>query len=75
MSATNRDVSAESRRRHAAAMEAGEPGYLDPTSGLFVFTASHHLKRGTCCGSACRHCPFGHAAVTGKTRPSSPRVE
>jgi len=23
-----------------------------------VFTANYHLKRGTCCGSGCRHCPF-----------------
>jgi hypothetical protein len=23
-----------------------------------VFTAAYHLKRGTCCGNGCRHCPF-----------------
>jgi hypothetical protein len=28
-----------------------------------VFTAAYHLKRGYCCGSKCRHCPYGHAAV------------
>ena len=28
-----------------------------------VFTAAYHLKRGYCCGSACRHCPYGHSAV------------
>lgn len=27
-------------------------------NGLLVFTASHHLKRGSCCGSGCRHCPY-----------------
>jgi hypothetical protein len=27
--------------------------------GLFVFTEAHHLKRGFCCESGCRHCPFG----------------
>jgi hypothetical protein len=26
-----------------------------------VFTAAYHLKRGTCCGSGCRHCPYGNA--------------
>ena len=26
-----------------------------------VFTAAYHLKRGTCCGSRCRHCPYGLA--------------
>jgi hypothetical protein len=28
-----------------------------------VFTAAYHLKRGYCCGSGCRHCPYGHSAV------------
>ena len=23
-----------------------------------VFTAQYHLKRGACCGSGCRHCPY-----------------
>lgn len=37
-----------------------EPGdyYLDPASGLLVFTAKYHLKRGYCCDSGCRHCPY-----------------
>ena len=24
-----------------------------------VFTASYHLRRGYCCESGCRHCPYG----------------
>jgi hypothetical protein len=28
-----------------------------------VFTAAYHLKRGSCCGSGCRHCPYGFAAA------------
>ena len=27
-------------------------------NGLMVFTAAYHLKRGSCCGSGCRHCPY-----------------
>jgi hypothetical protein len=23
-----------------------------------VFTRRYHLKRGDCCGSGCRHCPY-----------------
>ncbi len=23
-----------------------------------VFTAAYHLRRGSCCGSKCRHCPY-----------------
>ncbi len=28
-------------------------------NGFMVFSAWYHLKRGTCCGNGCRHCPFG----------------
>jgi len=36
---------------------------LDPEDYYFdgeymVFTAAYLLKRGTCCGSGCRHCPY-----------------
>ena len=44
--------------RHQAAVDAGEPGYIDPGSGLFVFTSAYHLERGNCCDSGCRHCPY-----------------
>jgi hypothetical protein len=30
-------------------------------NGLMVFTEAYHLKRGSCCGSGCRHCPYGNA--------------
>ena len=43
---------------HRAAVEAGEPGYLDPATGLFVLTAAELAARGTCCDSGCRHCPY-----------------
>ncbi|MGC1296781.1 MAG: DUF5522 domain-containing protein [Alloacidobacterium sp.] len=28
-----------------------------------VFTEAYHLKRGYCCESGCRHCPWRHAEV------------
>ncbi|QKG54261.1 DUF5522 domain-containing protein [Hymenobacter sp. BRD67] len=36
-----------------------QPGdfYYTP-EGYLVFTAQYHLRRGTCCGSGCRHCPW-----------------
>jgi hypothetical protein len=43
---------------HAQAVEAGDAGYSDPDTGLFVLTAAFHVKRGTCCGNGCRHCPY-----------------
>lgn len=29
-------------------------------NGLVVFTEAFHLKRGYCCKSGCRHCPYGY---------------
>jgi uncharacterized protein DUF5522 len=39
------------------------PAQLTPEDfyyeGLYlVFTAAYHLKRGYCCNSNCRHCPY-----------------
>jgi len=31
--------------------------------GKMVLTSWFHLKRGNCCGSGCRHCPYGHINV------------
>lgn len=31
--------------------------YLTP-EGFIVFTEKYHLKRGYCCQSNCRHCPY-----------------
>jgi hypothetical protein len=35
----------------------GEDYYRE--GATLVFTAGYHLRRGSCCGSGCRHCPFG----------------
>jgi hypothetical protein len=43
---------------HDRAVAEGEPGYLDPDTGYFVFTSVTLLEKGTCCGSGCRHCPW-----------------
>lgn len=34
-----------------------EDYYLTP-EGFVVFTEVYHLKRGYCCKSHCRHCPY-----------------
>jgi hypothetical protein len=43
---------------HEEAMAAGELGYLDPATGLFVLTAATLAARGECCDQGCRHCPY-----------------
>ena len=35
-----------------------EPGDYYMEGPNLVFTAQYHLKRGYCCGSGCRHCPY-----------------
>ena len=31
-----------------------------------IFTALAHIKRGSCCGSECRHCPYEPRHTKGK---------
>lgn len=58
---------------HQAALAAGHQTYVDPATGFRVFTELAHLQRGSCCGSACRHCPFDHVNVpTPPVRRSGP---
>lgn len=46
------------RRAHDEAVAAGRSTYIDPLTGYSVFTEAHHLGRGECCASRCRHCPY-----------------
>jgi hypothetical protein len=48
------------RLKKDSAPEKLLPGdfYLEK-NGALVFTADYHLRRGSCCGSGCRHCPYG----------------
>lgn len=45
--------------------------YTDPATGYTVFSAAFHSNRGICCGSSCRHCPWGHCAVDAKYRSAT----
>ncbi|HCY45098.1 MAG TPA: hypothetical protein DHU89_00340 [Flavobacteriales bacterium] len=50
----------------------GKFNQLDPDDfyyseeGFIVFTEKYHLKRGHCCKSGCKHCPYGYDKKTGK---------
>ncbi|MFC6646642.1 DUF5522 domain-containing protein [Granulicella cerasi] len=35
-----------------------EDGDIYFENGFMVFTEQYHLRRGYCCGSGCRHCPY-----------------
>ena len=45
-----------------------EDFYKTP-EGYIVFTEKYHLKRGYCCKSGCRHCPYGFDKKTGLINP------
>ena len=35
-----------------------EPDFYKDENGKFVMTESYHIKRGSCCGSKCKHCCY-----------------
>ena len=43
----------------------GEDFYFE--GELMVMTPNYHLKRGYCCGSGCRHCPYFPKHEAGST--------
>lgn len=45
----------------------GEDFYITP-EGYKCYTSNYHLKRGHCCKSGCRHCPFGFDKKTGEIK-------
>jgi hypothetical protein len=49
---------AEIIRAHTEAIRTGADTYVDPRSGLTVLTAAFLARRGYCCESGCRHCPY-----------------
>ncbi|MBK7427175.1 MAG: hypothetical protein IPI60_09155 [Saprospiraceae bacterium] len=56
MKTENRDNSPEKKTEKPIPDHRPEDYYIE--NGLLVFTSTFHLKRGYCCGSKCRHCPF-----------------
>lgn len=66
MGADGGNQAEEEEAIHSAHLEAIADlrlSYPDPATGLKVLTGWNHFLRGTCCGSACRHCIYGHRAV------------
>ena len=49
---------ADASTRQDAELQEGLDYYVE--DGLFVFTATFLLKRGYCCESGCRHCPYDY---------------
>jgi hypothetical protein len=60
MKADNSGEDDETPNQQEAELQAGVDYYLE--NGLLVFTAAFLLKRGYCCESGCRHCPYDFSA-------------
>ena len=56
---------AKALHRHAMKSQPQRDTYIDPDTGLMVFTMAY-LRRQPCCGNGCRHCPYGHQNVPGR---------
>jgi hypothetical protein len=57
----------EARARKAPLPQPGD-FYIEGHN--VVFTAQYHRRRGYCCGSGCRHCPFDAVERAVATAPS-----
>lgn len=55
---TNTDEAddAEPSSHREPELQEGRDYYIE--NGLFVFTGEFLLRRGYCCESGCRHCPY-----------------
>eukprot|EP00445_Apocalathium_hangoei_P023202 CAMPEP_0203904420 /NCGR_PEP_ID=MMETSP0359-20131031/46259_1 /ASSEMBLY_ACC=CAM_ASM_000338 /TAXON_ID=268821 /ORGANISM="Scrippsiella Hangoei, Strain SHTV-5" /LENGTH=359 /DNA_ID=CAMNT_0050828657 /DNA_START=116 /DNA_END=1195 /DNA_ORIENTATION=- len=52
---------------HEEACSQDNDFYTDPATGYLVMTRISHDRRGKCCGSGCRHCPYSYTNVRSKT--------
>lgn len=48
-----------------------EEDYYLSDEGYIIFTAKYHIKRGYCCKSGCKHCPYGFDKKTDSFKKST----
>jgi hypothetical protein len=61
LNAESEPLAVESRQASLPLLKEGEDYYVE--GDVMVFTAAYHLKRGYCCDSGCRHCPYEQKPV------------
>lgn len=52
------------------ALVEGRDYYMD--GPYLVFTREYHLRRGSCCQSACRHCPWNYKKPSPASTDATP---
>jgi Family of unknown function (DUF5522) len=55
---TTRDANPPADEKSKTSEEQLRPEDFYYEGPYLVFTAAYHLKRGYCCNSDCRHCPY-----------------
>ncbi len=60
------------RRAAASGSNGLEPGDFYLEDGLMVFTRAYHLKRGFCCETGCRHCPWDFSGARSRRSGATP---
>ena len=48
-----------------------QPGDYYIENGFVVMTEQYHLRRGYCCESGCRHCPYKGAVAPAEEEPET----
>jgi hypothetical protein len=48
-----------------------EEDYYLSKDGYIIFTENYHQKRGYCCKSGCKHCPYGYDKKTDSFKPKN----
>lgn len=68
------DLPAEDpRTQNLLRLGYAEGDFYFTKEGYVVWTEQYHLKRGYCCQSGCRHCPYGNAPA-GKKKNHHPQT-
>ena len=60
MRSMNEQDNGKERSERMARLGLLEGDYYFSPEGYLVFTEQYHLKRGQCCQSGCRHCPYSY---------------
>lgn len=56
-------------------MKTSEDEFYYEEDGMIVLTAAFHVRRGSCCGNKCRHCPYTKPYVKGNKQLEDDRSD
>jgi len=65
----NRTMTPPAPENESRQAEAPQPGDYYYDGPYLVFTEAYHLRRGYCCRSGCRHCPYGFTQERSEDAP------